>query len=199
MTVAVAFIRHGITAWNLEGRIQGRTDVPLSPAARKILAARVVPQDLRDLTWVASPLVRARETAAILSGRAIEEIEVDERLVEMSWGQWEGSVLEDLRRRHGVTMAENEGRGLHFRPPGGESPFEVQARVRDWLAEVARAGDDVVAVTHKGVIRALAARALGWDMTGKSPVKIDWSAIHRFEAGEDGGVRVVGLNGGGHG
>jgi probable phosphoglycerate mutase len=197
--VTVAFIRHGITAWNLEGRIQGRTDVPLSPAGREILAARVLQQELKDMPWVASPLVRARETAAILSGRAIGEIEVDDRLAEMSWGQWEGSVLEDLRQGHGVTMAENEGRGIHFRPPGGESPFEVQARVREWLTEVAGAGDDVVAVTHKGVIRALMARALGWDMTGKPPVKLDWSAVHRFEVAEDGGVRVVELNGGGHG
>jgi hypothetical protein len=43
------------------------------------------------------------------------------------------------------------------------------------------------------------ARALGWDMTGKPPVKLDWSAVHRFEVAEDGGVRVVELNGGGHG
>jgi probable phosphoglycerate mutase len=197
--VAVALIRHGITAWNLEGRIQGRTDVPLSPAGREILAARVLPKELKNLTWVASPLVRARETAAILSGRAIEEIEVDDRLAEMSWGQWEGAVLEDLRLRHGLTMADNEARGLHFRPPGGESPFEVQARVRDWLAEIARTGDDVVAVTHKGVIRALMAHALGWDMTGKPPAKLDWSAVHRFEAAEDGGARAVELNGGGNG
>lgn len=197
--VTVAFIRHGITAWNLEGRIQGRADVPLSPAGREILAARVLPQGLKDLTWVASPLIRARETAAILSGRAIEEIEVDVRLAEMSWGQWEGEVLEDLRRRHGLTMADNEARGLHFRPPGGESPFEVQARVRDWLAKIARAGDDVVAVTHKGVIRALMAHALGWDMTGKAPVKLDWSAVHRLEATDDGEARVVELNGSDHG
>jgi probable phosphoglycerate mutase len=197
--VTVAFIRHGITAWNLEGRIQGRADVPLSPAGREILAARVLPQGLKDLTWVASPLVRARETAAILSGRAIEEIEVDVRLAEMSWGQWEGEVLEDLRRRHGLTMADNEARGLHFRPPGGESPFEVQARVRDWLAKIARAGDDVVAVTHKGVIRALMAHALDWDMTGKAPVKLDWSAVHRLEATDDGEARVVELNASGHG
>ena len=197
--VTVAFIRHGVTAWNLEGRIQGRTDVPLSPAGREILAARVLPQELKDMAWVASPLVRARETAAILSGRAIGEIEVDDRLAEMSWGQWEGAVLEDLRQGHGVAMAENEGRGLHFRPPGGESPFEVQARVREWLTEVARAGDDVVAVTHKGVIRALMAHALGWDMTGKPPVKLEWSAVHRFEVAEDGGTRVIELNGGGHG
>jgi probable phosphoglycerate mutase len=148
---------------------------------------------------VASPLVRARETAAILSGRAIGEIEVDDRLAEMSWGQWEGAVLEDLRQRHGVAMADNEALGLHFRPPGGESPFELQVRIRDWLEEVAHAGEDVVAVTHKGVIRALMARALGWDMTGKAPVKLDWSAVHRFEVAEDGGARVVELNGGGHG
>ena len=195
----VTLIRHGITAWNVDRRIQGRTDIPLCPAGREALAARVLPRELKDLAWVASPLTRARETATILSGKASEEIGIEDRLVEMSWGQWEGELLEDLRRRHGRAMVDNEARGRHFRPPGGESPFEVQARVRNWLADVARRGADVVAVTHKGVIRALVADALGWDMTGKAPVRLDWSAVHRFAADRDGGVEVVELNGVGHG
>lgn len=196
--VTVNFIRHGITAWNQDGRIQGRTDVPLCTAGREALAARTFPRELKDLAWVASPLTRARDTAVILSGKAGEKIGVDDRLAEMSWGQWEGALLDELRRQHGRAMVDNEARGLHFRPPGGESPFEVQARVRSWLAEVALRGADVVAVTHKGVIRALVADALGWDMTGKAPVRLDWSAIHRFAADGDGGVRIVELNCVGH-
>lgn len=199
MTVSVSFIRHGITAWNLEKRIQGRTDEPLCAEGRAALAARSLPQALKDLPWVSSPLVRARETAAILSGRRLEEIAVEGRLAEMSWGEWEGALLHDLRQRHGAEMAENEARGLHFRPPGGESPFEVQARVRAWLADVARLGTDLVAVTHKGVIRVLVAYALDWDMTGKAPVKLDWTAVHRFGVSAAGDVHILELNGDGHG
>src|SRR3546814_19841125 len=61
----------------------------------------------------------------------------------------------------------NEARGLDFRPPGGESPRDVQDRLRPLLAELADAGEDVVAVSHKGVLRALYALASGWDMRGK--------------------------------
>lgn len=196
--ITISFIRHGVTAWNLEGRIQGRSDIPLCPDGRQALAARVPGWRLRDRKWVSSPLVRARETASILSGRPVVDIAVDDRLAEMSWGRWEGATLEDLRQRHGSAMAENEARGRHFRPPGGESPFEVQGRVRAWMTEAARDGEDVVAVTHKGVIRAITALALGWDMIGKAPVKLDWAAIHRLTAGTDGQVRVAELNGTGN-
>jgi probable phosphoglycerate mutase len=199
MTVSVSLIRHGITAWNLERRIQGRTDEPLCAHGRNALAARSLPRKLKNLPWVSSPLVRARETAAILSGKPLEEIAVEGRLAEMSWGEWEGALLHDLRQQHGADMAENEARGLHFRPPGGESPFEVQERGRDWLADVARQGADLVAVTHKGVIRALVAHAIDWDMIGKAPVKLDWTAVHRLGVSADGDVSILELNGDGHG
>jgi probable phosphoglycerate mutase len=92
-------------------------------------------------------------------------------------------------------MAENEARGLDFRPPGGESPRDVQARLEPWLAALA-AGDQAinVAVAHKGVIRALYALAVGWDMTGKPPEKLRDGCGHLFEIDEAGRPAVVRLN-----
>ena len=82
------------------------------------------------------------------------------RLIEMAWGEWEG---QEPRRRcapsSATAMAENEARGLDFRPPGGESPRDVQARLRPLLAELER---PTIFVTHKGVLRALYALATGW-------------------------------------
>src|SRR3546814_10532072 len=59
-------------------------------------------------------------------------------LVETDWGAWEGRTLAELRADLGAGMAANEARGLDFRPPGGESPRDVQDRMRPLLAELAR-------------------------------------------------------------
>jgi probable phosphoglycerate mutase len=69
-------------------------------------------------------------------------------------------------------MAANEARGLDFRPPGGESPREVCARLQALLAELAADPQPVVAVCHKGVIRAALVLATGWDMRSKPPLRL---------------------------
>jgi probable phosphoglycerate mutase len=83
-------------------------------------------------------------------------------------------------------MAANEDRGREFRPAGGESPGDVIARLKSWLAEVAADGTPTVAVTHKGVIRAVMALAFDWDMLGKPPARLDWTCVHLFTLAPDG-------------
>src|SRR5262249_57612305 len=112
------------------------------------------------------------------------------RLIEMSFGSWEGRTLADLRTEYGPTMAELERRGLDFRAPGGESPRDLQDRLKPWLAEIATADRSVLAVSHKGVIRALYALASGWDMRDKPPQRLVYDALHRF-AVECNGIRIV--------
>lgn len=189
--VSLAVIRHGRTDWNEAGRIQGRTDTPLSDAGRAALIGRRPPPALAGHAWVASPLARAVETARLLSGA---DPETEPRLAEMGWGDWEGQRLADLRAALGAEMARMEARGLDFRPPGGESPRDVQDRLRPWLRAVAAAGRPRIAVTHKGVIRALLALASGWDMTGKPPARLDWTRVHVFHLAADGRPAVGDLN-----
>ena len=88
-------------------------------------------------------------------------------------------------------MAENEARGLDFRPPGGESPRDVQARLRPLLA---RLDGRTIFVTHKGVLRALYALATGWTMTGKPPQKLLDGRAHAFAVAPDGTPSVAELN-----
>jgi probable phosphoglycerate mutase len=185
------FIRHGPTEWNEIGRVQGQTDTPLSEAGRARVKAWRVPALLMDHHWVSSPLARARETAEILSGRTPT---LEPRIAEMHWGEWEGETLADLRARYGDAMVENEAKGLDFRAVGGESPREVCARIAAFLAERARAGRDVVAVSHKGVIRAALALATGWDMTGKPPADLDWDCAHAFTLDAEGCIRPARFN-----
>jgi len=183
----LALLRHGDTAWSAEGRIQGRSDPPLSEAGRAALSALRLPAACRGMRVVTSPLARCVETAALLGfPRAAHEL----LIAEMSWGAWEGRRLEDLRAELGEAMRDNEARGLDFRPEGGESPREVLARVSPWLASLS---GPTLAITHRGVIRAVLAAATGWDMLGKPPAKLDWSACHLFKL-DRGGVKVEKLN-----
>ena len=88
-------------------------------------------------------------------------------------------------------MRENESRGLDFETPAGDSPRRVQARLRPWLGEIAGGDHPVVAVSHKGVGRALLALAVGWDMKEKAPVRLRWEHAHRYEISPAGEPRLV--------
>jgi probable phosphoglycerate mutase len=180
-------IRHGPTEWNAAGRIQGRTDLGLSADARQRLRGCRLPPGWSDATCLSSPLRRAMETAALLGFAPAP----DPRLIEMAWGEWEGRRLADLRAGLGAAMAENEARGLDFRPPGGESPREVQERLRPLLQSLS---GPTIAVTHKGVLRALYALATGWTMADKPPDKLRDRRAHLFSIASDGAIRVVELN-----
>lgn len=183
------FIRHAPTAWNEAGRIQGRRDIPLAPDARAALARRRLPGRFGEgCRWVSSPLLRARQTAEALGA---PEVELDVRLTEMDWGDWEGRSLPSLREELGEEMRANEARGLDFRTPAGDSPRRVLQRLRPWLLEIAKAGRPVAAVSHKGVARALLALAVGWDMKEKAPVRLRWEHAHRFEVSRSGEPRLA--------
>ncbi|MGH7093663.1 MAG: histidine phosphatase family protein [Stellaceae bacterium] len=184
----LALIRHAPTEWSAAGRLQGRADPPLDPAT---LPEWRLPKALAGFRVIASPLCRAVETARLL-GTAAPAIEP--RLVEMAWGAWEGQTLAELRARLGPAMAAAEAAGLDFRPPGGESPRDVQRRLVPLLAELAEAGGATAAITHKGVIRAMFALAAGWDMCGKPPDRLSWSGAHLFRLGAGGAPVVERLN-----
>ena len=187
----LVLLRHGPTDWNEAGRIQGRTDRPLSRAGRARVRTWRLPPEFRAYQWFTSPLGRARETAGLLGH---DEAEVVPELVEAAWGDWEGERLEELRARHGEFMTSLEAQGLDFRPPGGESPRDLQVRLAPWLARLAAAGNPGIAVAHKGVIRAVHALASGWDLRGKPPVKLRPDCAHAFHLEADGRPTVARLN-----
>jgi probable phosphoglycerate mutase len=190
-SLTLLLLRHGPTDWNAEGRIQGHSDIGLSPQGEATVATWRLPPACCDGQWYVSPLVRARRTAALL-GHA--EALVEPRLIEANWGQWEGERLADLRARLGATLVEEEARGLDFHPPGGESPRDLQQRIMPFLHEVARLDRPAVAVTHKGIIRAIYALAIGWDMRGDPPDKLKDEHAHLFELDREGTPRAKRLN-----
>jgi probable phosphoglycerate mutase len=188
-------LRHGPTEWTAGRRLQGRSDVPLSADGRRMVEAWQLPNRAMRGEWASSPLSRCTETAEILRRRyhPAEDLRIEPRLTEMSFGEWEGRTLTELRSIYGAAMAKQEGRGLDFRAPGGESPRDVQRRLRPWLDEMIAENKNVLAITHKGVMRALYALASGWDMRGKPAQRLADNAVHEFEL-DRGGVRIVRLN-----
>ena len=182
----LALLRHADTAWSREGRIQGRMDIPVLENISVSL-----PNACRSMRVVTSPLARCVQTAALIGA---PDAPREPRLREMSWGDWEGESFAALRERLGDEMRANEARGLDFQPPQGESPRLVIERTKPWLREVAAQGVPTLAVTHRGVIRAILAQASGWDMRGKPPARLEWDAVHLFMLDGEGRPSIERLN-----
>lgn len=187
----LAVLRHARTDWNDDGRLQGRADIPLNAAGRHDLARWRLPEPFASTPrWVTSPLRRAVETAEVLRP-ADSTLSRDDRLLEMSFGDWEGRRLADLRRKLGSAFAENEARGLDFQPPGGESPRSVRDRLRPFLEDAALCETPMVAVAHKAVIRALISIGTGWDMTNDPPVKVRPATVFLMRLEPDGSISGI--------
>jgi broad specificity phosphatase PhoE len=163
----IYFIRHGETDWNLEGRLQGQKDIPLNDvgrvqaeeAGRKLKA---LAPHYEDLAYVASPMTRTRETMEILRGTIglhPETYKLDERLVELTFGSWEGMTWKEVRKAEPSLAVLREQDKWNYAPPGGgESYAMLVARIRPFLDDITR---DTVVVAHGGVARAFLAIACG--------------------------------------
>ena len=145
-------IRHGRTDWNEMRKMQGRTDIPLNETGRQM--AKDASERYRDVNFdicYCSPLSRARETAEILlKGRNIPIIN-DERLVEMSFGDYEGSNKD--AQEAGAPIWELFEHPESYIPSGGAESFEeLFARTADFLKNTAepllQEGKDLLIVGH---------------------------------------------------
>lgn len=170
----IAFLRHGPTAWNEAGRIQGHTDIPLSEAGLAKMAGLRLPFTVPRI--YSSPLLRARQTAEALG---LNNLMLDDRLREQHWGDWEGLSRDEILARHGddAFLKVGSARGAEFRPLGGESTGELHARVASFLKDAATDDSDAVVVAHLGVVRAAYTLASGWAMDTPMPPELDISKI----------------------
>ncbi len=179
------FLRHGPTIWNEQRLLQGRSDISLSDSGRQLVSSWRLPVGLEFSGIYCSPLVRAVETAEILCrnlNNKNKDIIIDDRLVEMSFGIWEGLSLSNIRYRLRFIMARLEERGLDYCAAGGESPRVVGVRVLNFLKDIWDKFDgcgDILCVCHRGVIRSLYAQASGWDMCVGSD-GLDMECLHIF-------------------
>ena len=153
----VFFIRHGQTDWNAARRFQGHSDIPLNDngraqAARNGLALAREIERLEEATFFVSPLVRARETLEIIR-RAMRlparRYGVDDRLIEIDLGDWNGKTPDEIDAAHPGAFEEREKNKWAFEVPGGESYENAAARTREFLVEnISRLKGPVVIVGH---------------------------------------------------
>jgi probable phosphoglycerate mutase len=158
-------VRHGQTSWNVEGRLQGSSDQPLNDVGREqaVRAADSLAGALRTpAVVVSSPLSRALDTAATVAAKASVEVHIDERLIERSYGVWEGLTWDE---RYAQDPVESE-RWLARKEPrieGYEVHEAVVTRMRaalaDWMGEARER--DLVLVTHGSAARMLILSLLG--------------------------------------
>jgi probable phosphoglycerate mutase len=178
--IRLALLRHGHTAWNRAGRIQGRTDIPLDEDTRQALKNCRLPGMWKDAELWSSPLARARETAALITG---QKAQTTPALTEMDWGDWEGQRGHDLRDDPDSGYRDIEAWGWKYTPPNGESPACVLNRLIPWINSLTA---DTVAVCHIGIMRVLLAQATGWAFDGPAPFQIKRNRLYIIEIAEDG-------------
>lgn len=187
----IAFLRHGPTAWNEAGRIQGHTDIPLSETGLARMMGLRLPFTFPRV--YSSPLIRARQTAQALG---LDNLLLDDRLREQHWGDWEGLSREEILARHGddAFLKVGSARGEDFRPLGGESTGELHARVAAFLKDAATDDRDAIVVAHLGVVRAAYTLASGWAMDTPMPPELDISKILLLSLDAAGTPSVAELN-----
>ena len=160
----IYFVRHGETDWNVQGLIQGWTDTPLNQKghaqARAVAQALIaVPEFSPDFQFVVSPLQRARQTMGyIAEALALEpqQIAIEPAVRELGFGVWEGKPFWELKASP-IYPPHPEDR-YHWRPDGGESYADGQARIDRWLDTLDR---PTVVVAHGAIGRCLVAEMAG--------------------------------------
>jgi broad specificity phosphatase PhoE len=186
------FVRHGETDFNVEQRLQGQYETSLN--ARGRVQAQQCGDLLRDLfardgcaaanfSYVSSPLKRARETMQLVRatlGLDPGAYEMDGRLKEISYGEWEGSTLDEIQARDPRVLARREEDKWGFTPPGGEAYRDIARRVASWYATVSR---DTVIVAHGGVARALMANFCILPEEEATHAEIAHGAVYVFAGG----------------
>ena len=162
MLPQVYFVRHGETDWNAEGRLQGQADTDLNAKGREQATGNgrklsELIADPSEFRFVASPMRRTRQTMERVRdamGLDPTAYETDRRLVEVHFGDWQGSTLAELEAAVPGSTGARANDKWRFVPPGnGAESYEIlAARVAPFIEEIAR---PTVCVTHGGIIRAV--------------------------------------------
>lgn len=160
-------IRHGETSWNRERRLQGRSDIALNEKGRAL--ARATAEGMKHIPFdmaFTSPLMRARETAQILIGERAVPVVEDERIIEISFGAYEGTRWTEKE----ITSEQTRGAAYEitnffyhperYTPPeNGETLQQLAARTADFMKDLCGrrelADKTVLVSTHGAAARAL--------------------------------------------
>ncbi len=146
----IYFVRHGESQWNVEDKICGQTDIPLTErghAQAEETGRRIVEKGIAAAEILCSPLLRAKDTAAHISQVTGIPLKVEPRLTEQNFGIWEGT---SPRISEPFCQAKKE---FLSRYETGESMFQLAQRIYNLLDELKETGQDYILVAHNGISR----------------------------------------------
>lgn len=182
-------LRHGQTTANAQALLQGHMNLPLDPEGER--QAQRSGEYLRaafpDALVISSPLTRAHQTALAVSN----DVVIDERFIELDYGQWDGIALTDVDAQSWADWRADPG----FRPPGGETLVELDARVRPALEDIAERAQHghVIVVSHVSPIKSGVTWALGVGPEVSWRCQLDRASICRIAISPR-GPSLVALN-----
>lgn len=163
MTLPLLYLcRHGQTDWNAEERLQGQEEIALNALGRRQAArngqrlAELLSGRAEDFRFLASPMLRTRQTMEIVRGEMGLDpaaYATDARLMELHFGDWQGSTLDEVAVRSPEAVADREAAKWDYVPPGAtaESYAMLAERARPVFEALA---EPTILVAHGGIVRA---------------------------------------------
>jgi len=193
----IVLVRHGQTDANRAGRLLGRADPPLNERGRHQAdsLATVLEHESAPRLVLTSPLLRARETAERISAATGTPVRIDERLIELDYGEWDERLLRDIPADVGTRWRADPS----FAAPGGESLVDLRSRITPCAEELMELATDgvIIVVSHVSPIKAIICWALDLDDSYAWRFRLDVASISRLVAGLNGPV-LLSFNETGH-
>jgi probable phosphoglycerate mutase len=185
--IVLYLVRHGAIISVAGKAFIGQTEAPLSEeGVEQAWALRQWLEPVRFSRLVSSDLSRSLRTARIIRGRRITSLEAMPALREISLGEWEGFSFQEIKQKFPEDYAAR-GRDIeNWRPPGGESFADCQARVNSALAQIgAGSQGNILLVAHAGVNRLLLCSALGIPVRNLHVIGQDYGCLNIIEYAPD--------------
>lgn len=191
-------VRHGETAWNADGRIQGHLDIALNEIGRAQagrLAAKLRDEGERIDLIYSSDLARARQTAQAVADATGVPLRATPGLRERCFGVFQGRRFADVEAELPQDAERWRRRDPHWAPPGGgESLLQFKERITQVVCGLAaqNMGKHVAMFTHGGVLDVLYRAATGASLQDARTWQLDNAAVNRLLWTPDGGLALVG-------
>ena len=197
MKTTIMLIRHGETEWNILGKFQGSTDIPLSNEG--IRQAFMLKERLKsDFDYIfSSPLKRAYETAKILCDESGKQVSIAEEIREINFGEWEGLTVKGIAEKYPDIFNQwrNDKREGKF--CGGDmSTLNASIRAKNCIMEIANKhkGKKIVIVAHGGIIKAGLIGIFEWDMSMYHKIALGNTCVNTITFNDDMKPALLGLN-----
>jgi len=180
----LCLVRHGETAWNAEGRVQGQLDVPLSAVG--LAQARAVAAALAGESFgaiYASDLARVRQTAEPAAARLGLGVRLERALRERHYGMFERLTYVEVKERYPAEYARFRDKDLDFDFVSGESLKAFAERALACVAALVErhAGESILVFTHGGVLEIVYRHATGRGLSSARDFEIPNAALNRIE------------------